>query len=228
MKKIIFGIFAHPDDEAFGPAGTLLMETRAGTELHLITLTVGEAGTNPDNDKDLGAVRLAEWRAAGQLLGATSMHFLGFHDGQLNNQAMITAGHKIVDLITTILQSSDSDTVVEFMTIDLNGISGHIDHIVAARAACWAFYRLKKDDARLTRIRLACLPNTYLATSNTNWLYMEPGRTSKEIGETIDARALKNDIITVMRTHHSQRDDGESHIAHLGDNLGLNYFIVKT
>ena len=37
MKKIIFGIFAHPDDEAFGPSGTLLLETRSGTELHLIT-----------------------------------------------------------------------------------------------------------------------------------------------------------------------------------------------
>ena len=44
MKRVIFGIFAHPDDEAFGPSGTLLMETKAGTELHLITLTLGEAG----------------------------------------------------------------------------------------------------------------------------------------------------------------------------------------
>lgn len=227
MKKIIFGIFAHPDDEAFGPAGTLLLETRSGTELHLVTLTVGEAGTNPDHVDDLGAVREKEWRAAGTLLGATSMNFLGFHDGQLNNLAVIEAGNKIIEIVTPILQLADKDTVVEFMTIDLNGISGHIDHIVAARAACWAFYRLKATDSRLTRIRLACIPDTLSPATRTDWLYMEPGRTSEEIGEIIDTRPLKNDIITIMRIHHSQRGDGESHILNQGDNLGLNYFIVK-
>ncbi|HEU4830759.1 MAG TPA: PIG-L family deacetylase, partial [Candidatus Saccharimonadales bacterium] len=99
MKKIIFGIFAHPDDEAFGPAGTLLLETRAGTELHLVTLTAGDAGTNPDNHTDLGKVRLEEWRKAGQLIGASSMHSLKYKDGQLNNLSMIEVGHEIIDLV---------------------------------------------------------------------------------------------------------------------------------
>ncbi|MBC7868599.1 PIG-L family deacetylase [Candidatus Saccharibacteria bacterium] len=228
MKKIIFGIFAHPDDEAFGPGGTLLMETRAGTELHLITLTVGDAGTNPDNHTDLGAVRLKEWQAAGKLLGASSMHFLGYADGQLNNQAMIDAGHKIAELAREIIKLADKDTVVEFMTLDLNGISGHIDHIVAARAACWAFYHLKADDKRLTCIRLCCVPHTTLPTANTDWLYMESGRSNDEIGEVVDARHLHDDIITIMRTHHTQRGDGESHIERLQENIGLNYFTIKT
>ncbi len=228
MKKIIFGIFAHPDDEAFGPCGTLLMETRAGTELHLITLTIGEAGTNPDNHPDLGDVRLNEWKTAGKLLGASSMHFLGYRDGQLNNQTMIEAGHKIIELVTKVLKSNDKNTAVEFITMDLNGISGHIDHIVAARAACWAFYRLKANDTRLTRIRLSCIPDTTVPTANTNWLYMESGRNNDEIGEVIDARHLRDDIITIMRTHHTQRGDGESHIERLKENIGLNYFTIKT
>lgn len=228
MKKIIFGIFAHPDDEAFGPSGTLLLETRSGTELHLITLTVGDAGTNPDNHSDLGDVRLKEWRTAGQLMGASSMHFLGYLDGQLNNETMIEAGQKIVELVTKVIKSADKDTTIEFMTSDLNGISGHIDHIVAARAACWAFYRLKASDKRLTRIRLTCVPRDALPTANTNWLYMEPGRTEEEIGEVIDARHLRDDIIAIMRTHHTQRGDGESHIERRGDGLGMNYFTIKT
>ena len=58
MQKILFGIFAHPDDEAFGPVAALLDEVEKGTELHLITLTGGENGTNPDNLDNLGEVRL--------------------------------------------------------------------------------------------------------------------------------------------------------------------------
>lgn len=227
MKKIIFGIFAHPDDEAFGPSGTLLSETRAGTELHLITLTVGDAGTNPDNHADLGAIRLKEWHVAGKLLGATSMHFLGYKDGQLNNLALIEAGDKIAAIVTSTLMAASPDTIVEFMTMDTNGISGHIDHIVAARAACWAFYHLQPTDGRLSRIRLACSPHSLIPKANTNWLYMEAGRTEQEIGEVIDARNLQEEIIAIMRAHHSQRGDGETHIAARGNDLGLNYFLIK-
>jgi LmbE family N-acetylglucosaminyl deacetylase len=227
MKKIIFGIFAHPDDEAFGPCGTLLRETRAGTELHLITLTNGSAGTNPDDLENLGEARLKEWQTAGELLGATTMHHFGYQDGKLNNEVMIEASQRLVDLITSLLKNESDDVTVEFMTLDLNGLTGHIDHIVAARAACFAFYTLKVLDTRLTRIRLACLPAMVVPNANTSWLYMEAGRSTEEINETIDARNLRDDILTVMHAHHTQRGDGEGAIKSQGANLGLNYFIVK-
>ncbi len=50
MTKHLFAVFAHPDDEAFGPSGTLLAETDAGTVLHLVLLTSGEHGINPGHD----------------------------------------------------------------------------------------------------------------------------------------------------------------------------------
>lgn len=228
MKKIIFGIFAHPDDEAFGPAGTLLLETKAGTELHLITLTSGQAGTNPDAHPDLGAVRHEEWQRAGALLGATSMHDLGFMDGQLNNLALLEATEKIDSIVTDIVNSHDGFVKIEFMTMDLSGITGHIDHIVAARAACLAFYRLKAHDDRYRRIRLACLPASQLPDVNIDWLYMEPGRPDDEIDEIVDARHLHDDIVAVMRAHDSQRSDGETAIVRRGANLGLNYFMIRS
>lgn len=228
MKRIIFGIFAHPDDEAFGPAGTLLFETRAGTDLHLITLTAGEAGTNPDNEPDLGAVRLKEWRQAGERLGAKSMEFLGYNDGHLCNLDMIEVGKRITAHVATVLENASKDASIEFMTLDLNGYTGHIDHIVAARAACYAFYALKKTDSRLERIRFACLSNTLFPASNVDWLYMEAGRTAEEIDETIDARHLREEILTVMQAHRSQRRDYEHTLRTQGDDLGLNYFIVKS
>lgn len=228
MKKIIFGIFAHPDDEAFGPSGTLLLETRAGAELHLITLTAGEHGTNPDNHADLGTVRLEEWRAAGKLIGATTMSHFGYIDGTLNNEVHIAITQRLEAMVRDVLATQTVPVDVEFMSFDLNGITGHIDHIVAARSACLAFYRLKAAGLPLSRIRLACLAHTHLSMPNTDFVYMEPGRGTQEINETIDARSVIDDVYAIMRTHHTQRNDSEAHIARLGDTVAINNFIVRT
>ena len=227
MKKVIFGIFAHPDDEAFGPSGTLLMETKAGNDVHLITLTLGDAGTNPDNHPDLATVREKEWHDAGKLMGAKSLHYLGYKDGQLDNLSMIQIQQKLLAHIDDIIEKESSDIEIEFMSMDTNGISGHIDHIVAGRSACYVFYTLKERDSRVTRIRLVCIPKSQLPTSNTHWLYMDAGREEKEISETVDGSEYHDEIIKIMRTHHSQRNDGESHIKHRGDQLGVSHFIVK-
>jgi LmbE family N-acetylglucosaminyl deacetylase len=227
MKKIIFGIFAHPDDESFGPAGTLLLEARAGTEVHLITLTAGDSGMNVDNHSDLGSVRLEEWKKAGALIGATSMHFLGYKDGTLSNKSMLEIGHKLVDLITQTISSEPEDTQVELLSMDLNGLTGHIDHIVAARSACYAFYSLQATDPRLTRIRLACMPLSHAPVSNVNWLYMEAGRGDNEIDEVVDATAERDKLLAIVEAHHTQRSDGNQYLQSMGDQLGMNYFIVK-
>jgi LmbE family N-acetylglucosaminyl deacetylase len=228
MKKIIFGIFAHPDDEAFGPSGTLLLETRAGSELHLITLTSGDAGVNPDNVDNLGEVRLQEWREGGRRMGALSMNYLEYKDGQLTNLSMIEIAKRLVELVRATITDTPSDAVIEFMSLDLNGLTGHIDHIVAARAACLAFYLLKKDDARFTRIRLNCIPRTLQPSYNTDWIYMEQGRSEREIDEVIDAREVYDDIVAIVHAHHTQRGDGETLIKNRGVDLGLDYFIIKT
>ena len=228
MKKIIFGIFAHPDDEAFGPSGTLMKEIDEGADVHLITLTTGQAGMNPDNHDDLGAVREQEWRDAGRLIGATSLHALGFDDGHLDNIAMLEAVDRINALIDQTLTHYDEPVEIELMSIDTNGITGHIDHIVAGRASCLVFYRRKAADERFTRLRLACLPAAQLSAPNTDWLYMEAGRPEEQIGETVDARSYRERIIAVMRAHHTQRADGEAALAHRGDDLGLNHFLVLT
>jgi LmbE family N-acetylglucosaminyl deacetylase len=227
MKKIIFGIFAHPDDEAFIVAGTLLKETQAGSQVHLICLTDGASGTNPDNDNvaNLGEARLEEWRRAGQLLGAASMHYLGYSDGQLNNLALLEVAGKIEAIVHEL--AYDGQTQIEFMAFDFNGLTGHIDHIVASRAAALAFYQLKANDSRFTKLRLACLPETLYPTTNVDWLYMEAGQTAGEIDETVDARDMRDKILEVIHTHHSQRHDGETMIKTFGDQLGLNYFVVK-
>ena len=228
MKKIIFGIFAHPDDEAFGPCGTLLQEARSGTDIHLIMLTAGDAGTNLHGTSDLGEVRLQEWKKAGELLGTKGMHFLGYQDGHLDNTAMPKIAQQIAEIVTSTLADTSVDTVVEFMCFDFTGLSGHIDHIVASRAACLAFYRLQEQDTRLRRIRLFCLPASLYPSHNIDWLYKEAGCSEDKIDETIDARVLREEIIQIMRTHETQLQDCEAILRVHGDQLGLNHFVVKT
>lgn len=226
MKKVIFGIFAHPDDEAFGPVATLLKETHNGSELHLIVLTGGENGTNPDGHENLGEVRIQEWRQAGVLIGASSMHHLGYIDGTLNNIVHREITDKISELVENTVQNHD-DFEIEFMSLDLNGYTGHIDHIVAGRSACLAFYRLREQGLPMSRIRLACMSRDDVPSLNTNFVFMEPGHTADEIHETVDGSEFTDKIHEIMRIHHTQRADYETVVAQKGDNIGVNYFIVK-
>lgn len=224
MQKLLFGIFAHPDDEAFGPAGTFISETETGAELHLVSLTLGDAGANPDNAADLGAVRMAEWHTGGKLMGATDFHYLGYRDGTLNNKNMIEISDKIIKLVKNL--ASDRDVQIDFITFDLGGITGHIDHIVAARATAYAYYSLKRDWQNIGKLRLFCLPSSSAPKPNIDWIFMEAGRTPQQIDETIDATKYNHRIRSVIRAHKSQRHDGESHISARGEQIGINNFVV--
>lgn len=224
MKKIIFGIFAHPDDEAFGPAATLLHETKNGAELHLICLTPGDAGMNIDNHADLAAVRLEEWRKAGELMGASGMHQLGYRDGQLCNNNY----HEIVDRITQIINeviADRTDIEIEIMSMDLNGITGHLDHILAGRVSAYIFYKQRELGRPMSRLLLACVPRSEVPESNIGWLYMDAGR-DEEICEKYSYPELHDKVLAIMHAHHTQRSDGETHIKNRGNELTTNYFVI--
>ena len=227
MKKIIFGIFAHPDDEAFGPCGTLIKEVAAGSELHMITLTSGEAGQNPDNFDDLGAVREAEWQASCDLIGATSKHNLKLRDGHLDNIAMQEVSSRLTELMQRIITSQQGACEIECITFEPNGLTGHIDHIVAARAATFVFHRLKDAGLPLTKIRYYCICEDIAPTHNTTWIYANKGYNEHEIDELVDARDISDKIMAVMQAHHTQRADYKHYIEQQGGLLGLDHFIYR-
>lgn len=228
MKKLLFGIFAHPDDESFGPAGTIIKEIREHTtDVHIITLTPGDGGTNPDAHDDLGVVRLAEWQEAGRLMGVSSQRNLGYRDGYLSNHLYHEIAEKITEIVNSVLATYSEPVEIDFMTFDLNGLSGHIDHIFASRVACYLFYLRKPTDERFKHIRFVCVPEHYAPSHNTHWLYMDAGRGENECTDMVDAREYREDIVAVMRAHHSQRGDCETHLKQRGDQLGIDYFIIK-
>ena len=77
----VLAIFAHPDDESFGPAGTLAMLSAQGHQTGLITMTRGEAGSLGIS-KELGPEELAKRRSEELkcAAGILNVSYLSIHD----------------------------------------------------------------------------------------------------------------------------------------------------
>lgn len=226
MKRILFGIFAHPDDEGFGPSGTLIKEVDNGAELHLMCVTRGEAGMNPDHCEDLGMVRYKEWRNAGKLIGASSMHCLGFADGSLCNNIYHELAHRIEACIVQILEREHEPFEVEIMTFDTSGLSGHLDHVALSMIVTYTFLRLRQERTEwaFKRLRYFCLAHDKRFAHNTAYVYMPPGRAPTEIDEIVDVSDVMQRKLAVMHAHQSQRTDLAWHLEHRADELRREYF----
>jgi LmbE family N-acetylglucosaminyl deacetylase len=78
MERILaFG--THPDDIEFMCGGTLALLAKAGHEIHMAVMAGGEMGSPTLPAPAIREKRLAEARAAADILGAT-FHFAGGHD----------------------------------------------------------------------------------------------------------------------------------------------------
>jgi len=222
MKRLVFGIFAHPDDAAFGPSGTLHLAVKNGADVHLVCATRGGGGTNPDNLDDLAAVREAEEKHAAELIGVSSLEFLGYEDGQLCNRTYLEIANKVIEHIRSVTNSYDDSVEITLITFDPNGLTGHIDHITMAQIATYAYLKLRDDYT--IKLKYFCLDEGASPAANTNWIYMPKGRSQAEIDEQIDASSVKDQKIAIIKAHHSQRHDGETHLAR-GEALFTEHFL---
>jgi LmbE family N-acetylglucosaminyl deacetylase len=81
----LLAIFAHPDDESFGPGGTLARYARQGVEVHVCTVTDGAAGARRSKVERRGEVpslahlRQQELACACRVLGV-HLRTLGYRD----------------------------------------------------------------------------------------------------------------------------------------------------
>jgi LmbE family N-acetylglucosaminyl deacetylase len=132
----LLGIFAHPDDETICAGGTFAKYASAGAEVHVISLTKGEAGQIRDASVatrvTLSAVRENELDAAGKELGLTDARCLDYPDGGLSD----IDSQALVSLASALISEIDPDVVITFGP---DGFSGHPDHKAvgaAVTAAC--------------------------------------------------------------------------------------------
>lgn len=210
MKRVIVGIFAHPDDESFGPSGTLIKMAQEGVDVHLLLLTDGEAGSNPTDAPGLGNVRLEEWSRAGELIGATSTAALHFPDGELSHSMHIAIGATLHAEMHRIIESYAEPIELSFMTFDLLGITGHLDHIAAGYLTTHQFYSLKYDtppEVTLGELWYFCLSQEQAPNKEWTDYYMPIGRDKDFINRVVDVSDMLERKLLAIDSHASQAAD---------------------
>ena len=159
-RGTLLGIFAHPDDESFGPGGTLALYALKGFDVHVCTMTDGAAGTaDPDcwncldGYQDLADRRHEELGCAVDILGGT-LHYMGYRDsgmaGNESNQhpdAFINQPlEQVAERLARLIRRLRPDIV---LTHDETGGYFHPDHIYTYQAVMQAVDLAAGPDAEL-------------------------------------------------------------------------------
>jgi len=137
------GVFAHPDDDAYGIGGTIALE-RDRVEVSIVLATSGDAGEISDPSlatrENLGEVREGEERAALRALGVPGapVHFLRYPDGGMKDADRPA----LVDRLAGVLAEVRPDVVVTFGP---EGVTKHDDHVTVSQAATEAFHRARAE-----------------------------------------------------------------------------------
>ena len=142
MKKILV-VLPHPDDEAFGAAGTLAMHVSRGARVTYACLTLGEMGRNMGfppfaNRVTLPQIRQAELEASCRAVGIQDLRLLGFHDKTLEFEDP----DKLAGRIGELLEEIRPDLVITFYP----GYSVHPDHDACGAAVIRAVGRLPEAE----------------------------------------------------------------------------------
>jgi N-acetyl-1-D-myo-inositol-2-amino-2-deoxy-alpha-D-glucopyranoside deacetylase len=215
MTKVLVTV-AHPDDETFGTGSVIAAAAAAGAEVTVCCATRGEAGeaVGLSPGEDLGTLREAELRAAGELVGAAQVVLLGYRDsGMTGDAAAGTLAAAAVDEVAArvdeVIRDVNPDVVI---TLDADHGDGHRDHVAIARAtiqACGAHPAIRLYSWVLPRPLLtrwfAELERVRPDSEHLDLDQQGIGRPEEQITTVLDHRALRPLREQAFAMHASQR-----------------------
>ena len=198
-RRCILGVFAHPDDETSGCAGTFAKYARQGVEVYVVTATRGERGELGTGGltidrENLPAVRENELRAVLELYGANPPILFGYRDQEVSSAAF----EELVQHILAAMERTTPDVVITFGP---SGISNHADHKAIHGAACEAFHRYRQPLGRDLRLYYMALPEDIARRFAFNL-----DATEMDVSVTVDITALKPVKVRALRMYRSQPD----------------------
>lgn len=137
-------VVSHPDDAEFGAAATIAQLTAGGARVDYVVTTDGSKGTEDPAvlPEELSSTRVAEQRAAADILGVTEIVHLGYPDGYLT--PTLDLRRDIVRQIRTFRP----DLVITQnpqRRLDHNPFIGHPDHLATGEATLAAVYPAARD-----------------------------------------------------------------------------------
>ncbi|MEO6294298.1 MAG: PIG-L deacetylase family protein [Candidatus Limnocylindria bacterium] len=137
-------VISHPDDGEFGAGPTIAHLTAAGARVDYVVTTDGGKGTeDPDMTSEvLSATRMAEQRAAADLLGVSEIVHLGYPDGYLTPSLDLRRD------ITRQIRHFRPDMVITQnpqRRMDHNPFIGHPDHLATGEATLASVYPAARD-----------------------------------------------------------------------------------
>ncbi len=147
-SRSLLAVFAHPDDESFGPGGTLARYAAEGVAVWLVCGTDGDAGTvDAELLADMAStsqLRAAELCCAAQTLGLAGVDWLGYRDsgmaGSPDNQNPASLYQApLTEVVGKIVASMRAHRPQVVMCDNQFGGYGHPDHIKLHQATVAAF-----------------------------------------------------------------------------------------
>ena len=137
-------VVSHPDDAEFGAAATIAKLTASGARVDYVVTTDGSKGTeDPDvTPEQLATTRMAEQRAAADILGVTEIVHLGYPDGYLTPSLDLRRD------ITRQIRRFRPDLVITQnpqRRLDHNPFIGHPDHLATGEATLASVYPAARD-----------------------------------------------------------------------------------
>lgn len=216
-KKVAVCIFAHPDDEAFGPSGTIHKLTKK-YDVYLLCATRGEMGQGGRVGEKLGEKRSRELLKSAKILGVKKVYFLGFVDGTLSNDLY----HKLAGSIEEHLKKLKPEII---LTMNQTGGSGHIDHIVVSMVTSFVFERLKF----IKKIMYSAIPKDAMDKwkKTPYFIYRPDGIPRSQIDEVIDVSDVWDVKLKAMQAHKSQKADYERILKMRDGTPREEYFLVR-
>ena len=154
-NKTLLCVVAHPDDETFGAASTLIHAVSQGVRVVTLCATRGEAGEIMERSgatpETLPAVREAEYKEAGRIMGVSESLLMGFRDSGMagtpeneDPRAFIQQPKDaVVAKIVEVMRRARPDVV---LTMDEGGGYGHPDHVFASKCALTAFEEMQAEE----------------------------------------------------------------------------------
>ncbi len=231
----IMAVFAHPNDESFGPASTLAKYATLGVKTYLVCATRGEKGAVRREEgslsmEEVARMREEELKCAAEAINLTDFRVLGYPDGGLQEMDFQELTGGIVAAVRELKPQV-------LITFGPEGITGHTDHIVVGRATEEAF-RAAGDPRRFSggifgdrephspsKLYFYVLPQRMVEAFNLNLRGTEDSLVTTEIDvsgfEDVRARAIRCHWTQLEPAHkkHDRETEGLKE-----KYLSINYF----